>query len=120
MIEDESHVDPRNVADTDHFEEAMQYDFAKFLTTLSLLVLGGMLTLSQTADKHIAKPPVIAFVAGAIAMAGVFAVSAASSLAKVGSFGTKQRTTPRTLINCSIALLGIGAGGFLFMWWKTL
>ena len=120
MIDDESRVDPRNAADGGHFDEAMQYDFAKFLTTLALLVLGGILTISQTADQHIAKPPVIAFVAGTIALAGVFAVSAASSLAKVGSFGTRRRMSARTLINVSIALLGMGAGGFLFLWWKTL
>jgi hypothetical protein len=120
MIEDESSVDPKNQAGDEHFDEAILYDFAKFLTTLALLSLGGVLTVTQTADKSVAKPPVIAVVVGFIALAGVCAVSAASKLAKVHLSFRAERFTARHYLFAAIAFLGMGAGGFLTLWWKTL
>ena len=120
MIEDDSSVDPKGVADEEHFEQAMLYDFAKFLTTLALLMLGGVLTVTQTADKAVAKPPVIAIVVSFIALAGVCAISAAGKLAKVNLSLRVERFTPQHYLMGAIAFLGMGAGGFLMLWWKTL
>jgi hypothetical protein len=120
MIEDESSVDPKNQASDEHFDEAILYDFAKFLTTLALLMLGGVLTVTQTADKSVAKPPVIALVVGFIALAGVCAISGAGKLANVHLSIRADRFTPRHYLFASIAFLGMGAGGFLMLWWKTL
>jgi hypothetical protein len=121
MIEEDSSVDPRSVAHEDgHFEQALLYDFAKFLTTMALLMLGGVLTVTQTADKAIAKPPVVAMVMGFIAIAGVCAISAAGKLAKVNVGRDHPKFTPRNTLVAAIAFLGMGAGGFLTIWWKTL
>jgi hypothetical protein len=120
MIDDESQVDPRSVADTDHFDEALLYDFAKFLTTLALLALGGVLTLTQTAEAQLLKKPVVGFVLGAIALAGVTAVGAAATIAQGEGVKRKPRFTPLTQVRIATAFLGLGAGGFLMLWWKTL
>ena len=120
MIEDESSIDPKVVADESQFDEAMLYDFAKFLTTLALLMLGGVLTVTQTADRAVAKPPVIAIVVAFIAIAGVCAVSAAGKIAKVHLSYRAERLTARHYLFGAIAFLGMGAGGFLTIWWKTL
>ena len=120
MTDDESHVDPKSVAQTDHFGQALLYDYAKFLTTLSLLALGGVLTLTQTAEPKEMKKAVIAFVLGAIALAGIAAVSAAGAMVEAQSGGRQPRISARTQIKIATALLGVGAGGFLMMWWKTL
>ena len=49
MNDDDHRINPRDHADGDRYGETLLYDFAKFLTTLSLLLLGGMLTLSTAA-----------------------------------------------------------------------
>jgi hypothetical protein len=120
VIEDDSSVDPRTVADAERFDEAVLYDFAKFVTTLSLFALGGLLTLIQTADRATAKPPVVAFIVGAVALAGICGVGAASRIAKVGKPSRRKGTSPQTMLLIAIAFLGLGAGGFLMLWWKTL
>ena len=120
MSDDDSRIDPRSLAESDHFDEALLYDFSKFLTTLSLLALGGILTLTQTADEHVVKRPVVAFVAGAVALCGILAFSAASKLAKTGPVGRNERLTPQNMLRGAIAFLGLGAGGFLMLWWKSL
>ena len=112
MIDEETNVDAGH--------GALLYDFSKFLTTLSLLALGGVLTLTQTADNHVLKKPVVAMVVSFVALAGVCAFSAASKLAKVGTSRRKQRLTPQHYLLAAIAFLGMGAGGFLMMWWKSL
>ena len=119
MIEDDSSIDPKAVADADHFDEALLYDFAKFMTTLALLALGGMLTLIQTAGTHVAKKPVLAFVGGSVAVDGICAVSAAMKLAKVGQ-SRRKGLSAQTLLLVGVGLLGMGTGGFLFLWWKTI
>ena len=121
MIEEESNVDPKAVAEeSDNFGKAMLYDFAKFLTTMSLLVLGGVLTVTQTAHKAVAKPPVVAMVMGFIALAGIFSISAAGKLANVKIGKDHPRFTARDYLVAAVAFLGMGAGGFLTIWWKTL
>ncbi|GAA4029198.1 hypothetical protein GCM10022281_05410 [Sphingomonas rosea] len=98
----------------------LHYDFAKFLTTLSLLALGGVLTLAQTANKLVAKPPLIGFVAGCVALAGVFAVSAAARVAEVATTAGRRQMSPRIMLKTAILFLGMGAGGFLVLWWKSI
>ena len=120
MIEDESSADPKAAAGEERFDEALLYDFAKFLTTLALLILGGVLTVTQTADKSIAKPPVVAMVMAFIAIAGICALSAAGKIAKVSLKSGADRMTPRHYLMGAVAFLGMGAGGFLTLWWKTL
>jgi hypothetical protein len=121
MIDDDSSVDPKAVADDgEHFDEALLYDFAKFLTTLALLMLGGVLTITQTADKAIAKPPIVALVVLYIALAGTCAITAAGKIAKLQVGKGRKWVTTRQLLLGSIFFLGMGAGGFLTLWWKTL
>ena len=121
MIDDESSVDPKSVAHEDgQFGEAMLYDFAKFLTTLAVLMLGGVLTVTQTADKAIAKPPVVAMVVLFIALAGICAISAAGKIARLQVGTGKEKVTARHALLASIFFLGMGSGGFLTLWWKTL
>ena len=119
MIEDETQVDPKDAAHGDHFDEALLYDFSKFMTTLALLALGGMLTLIETAGTHVAKKPVLGFVGGSIALAGICAVSAAMKLAKIGS-SRRKGLSAQTLLLAGVGLLGMGTGGFLYLWWKTI
>ena len=66
---------------------SLHYDFAKFLTTLSLVALGGVLGLTEKIDPSFAKPVIVGFVAGSIGLAGVSALSAAAGIAGVAVVG---------------------------------
>ena len=120
MNDDESRVDPKGMAADDHYGEALLYDFAKFVTTLAILAVGGVLTITQTADPKDVKPVVVAFVLGAIALAGVLSVSTASALAEARSAGQEPRAGLRGMMKAATGLLGVGTGGFLMMWWDSL
>jgi len=69
MMEEESSVDPKAHASPDSFGETLLYDFAKFQTTLSILTLGGVLTISQAADPTDVKPGNVIMAVIAIAFA---------------------------------------------------
>ena len=121
MNEDEGHrIAPRDHAEGDRYGETLLYDFAKFLTTLSLLVLGGMLTLSAAARQGDLKIFNIIFVTVAIALAGMIAFVSANSIADARSGGREPSHHIRTLMKAATGLIGVGLGGFLAMWLDSL
>ena len=70
-MNDESELaDPRTVAPDLRYGETLLYDFSKFMTTLSLLALGGVLTLIQAADRADVPLVNILLVLGTIAAPG--------------------------------------------------
>ena len=118
MMEEETRLEPK--PDADRYGESLLYDFAKFLTTLSILALGGVLTLTQTANRSDIKTFNIVMAIGAIALAGTLVVTTANSIAYARA---SAQDLPRSLyryIVASMALLGMGMGVFLFMWMDTL
>jgi hypothetical protein len=121
MIEEtESHIEPRHVAPEKQYGETMLYDIAKFVTTLALLAIGGVLTLTQTAPKGVYQPIYLLLVLSAIALAAVLAFAVAFSLADVRWSGREPSRRLSLLIQAATSLLGLGTGGFVWMWWNTL
>ena len=121
MIEDtESHIEPRRLVPEGHYGESLIYDLAKFVTTLALLATGGVLTLAQTAPKGVYRPIFLLLALAAIALAGVLAFAAAFSLAEVRWRGGEPSRRLSLLIQAATSLLGLGTGGFVWMWWSTL
>ncbi len=120
MNEESEIVDPKAAASRDRYGETLLYDFAKFLTTMSLLALGGVLTLVQTADTSDVKLFNIIFVLSAIALAGILSISTASSLVDARAAGKEPLPQLKTVVKVAMALLGIGTGGFLMMWLDAL
>jgi len=121
MIEDsETGVAPRDHAPADRYGESLLYDFAKFLISLSLLVLGAMLTLSQAARDGDLKLFNIILVLGALALAAVTAFMVANALVDARSRSKEPSPRLPTYLKIATALLGIGIGGFLKLWVDTL
>ena len=120
MSDESEIVDPKAAVSHDRYGETLLYDFAKFLTTMSLLALGGMLTLVQTADRSDVKLFNIILVLSAIAVAGILSISTASSLVDARAAGKEPHPQLKTMIKAAMALLGIGTGGFLMMWVDAL
>jgi hypothetical protein len=118
--ETESHIEPRHLMPEGHYGETLIYDLAKFLTTLALLATGGVLTLTQTAPKGVYAPIFLLLALGAIASAGALAFGVAFSLAEVRWSGREPSRRLSILIQAATSLLGLGTGGFVWMWWNTL
>ena len=116
----ESRVDPRDHAPAQHYGETLLYDLAKFLTTLSLLAIGGILSLTQAAARGLYQPNFVLLVLGAIALAGVMAFGTAFSLAEARAKHRDPHARLSLLLQAATSLLGLGTGGFVWMWWTTL
>ena len=119
MSDEESPVDPKALAPVDRYAESLLYDFSKFLTTLSLLSLGGVLSLTQAANRADVKLFNIALVLGTISLAGVLALSTANGLVEARAAGSEPKPHLRRWIQGAMALLCIGMGGFIMMWWDN-
>jgi hypothetical protein len=120
MIDEDKPVELKPGSDAERYGESLLYDFSKFLTTLSILALGGVLTLTQTADRSDIKTMNIVMAVIAIALAGTLAVTTANSIAYARA---SSQALPRHLhryILAAMGLLGMGMGSFLFMWMDTL
>jgi hypothetical protein len=113
-------VTPRDHAGAEHYGETLLYDFAKFLTTLSLLVLGGMLTLSGTADAGDLKFFNIVFVSASVAFAGMLAFTIANSVVSARAIGKEPPAYLTKVLKGAMGLIGMGLGGFLMMWLDVL
>ena len=99
--------------------ELVLYDYFKHLTTLSLLVLGGILTISQTAKGAAMKAPGAMIVAGVVTLAGVIAFSGASEIARAQAQGDEPKRLELYRKSAPV-VLSLGVGMFLFMFQKVL
>lgn len=110
----------REQSQGDHYGETLLYDFAKTLTSLSILVLGGVLTLAGT--DRAAEIPLFSMVltSGSIALAGMLALSTVFAI--VEARAKRREPSPRLLLLIKTAnfLLGIGVGGFMIIWLESL
>ena len=98
------------------YGEGLLYDLAKFLTTLSLLALGGVLTIADTADTNDIPLFNIAMITIALSLAAVLSVATASSIAIGRWSGVENKSNFSRFVQATIALLGVGLGMFFFMW----
>ena len=104
----------------DHYGEALLYDYGKFLTTLSLLVLGGILTLSQSDGLEGVKPSNLAVVIICIVMGGLSALSIVHSIVSARQSGKAPNHRLRFYMLAAPLGLGLGLGGFINIFWNAL
>ena len=100
--------------------DAMLYDWFKHLTSLSLLTLGGVLSLSQVAEASAIKPASLIVVLILVSLAGVMAFSAADQLVHSRLKGLPLPRQVEWMQRASPALLGMGLGAFLYVFLKAL
>lgn len=95
------------------------YDYFKHLTTLSLLVLGGILTLTQTDRGAEMKLPGVLIVVGVVTLAGVVAFSGSGEIARAHFHGEAPKRVD-LYRKAAPVILSVGVGMFLFMFRKAL
>ena len=95
------------------------YDYFKHLTTMSLLILGGILTLSQTDEAEELKLPLLVMVVVVVATAGAISFSGASEIARAQFQGAQPKRLD-FYRKAAPAILSIGVGMFLMMFLKAI
>ena len=103
LLEEFADVDSENVS----------YDYFKNLTSLSVVTLGGILTLSEKVFADQISPPQMFIAAGLIAGGGIVALQCQADIVQI-SRGKKQPTVwLRYGHRLAPALFGGGIGAFL-------
>ena len=95
--------------------ELLLYDYFKHLTTLALLALGGILTLSEIADREDVKPWLLAAVLITISLGGIAAFGGAGEIVRGRHTGTARHKSVGFYRRAAPILLAIGVGMFLSM-----
>ena len=116
MMDDDKQLDLLHEADRDRYAEGLLYDQGKFLTTLSLLAVGGVLTIADSADSADIKPTSIIMVTCVLFLAAVLAASTSATIAFDRSSGKPMKRHLHYYILATVSLLGMGLGMFIFMW----
>ncbi len=116
----ESTVNVRGHAPDGRYGETLLYDFAKTLTSLSLLVLGGVLTLGGTQQATDIPLSGLVLTSGAIALAGMLALSTVFGIVKARAEDREPPKNLLLLIKSANFLFGVGLGAFMLIWLESL
>ena len=100
--------------------ELLLYDYFKHLTTLSLLTLGGVLTVAQVADRTDVKPWLLVVVLLTISLAGVLSYSGAGEIVRARYTQTARYKSLELYRRVAPILLAVGVGMFLSMFVDTM
>lgn len=96
------------------------YDYSKHLLSLALLGLGGIVSLAQSPQGQKLPPPVVSMILVCLALSGFAALTCSAAILRA-----RQRDLPVgkiawTSSQLAMMFLGIGVGGFIVVWIKTL
>ena len=103
-------------ADGPHYGEALLYDLGKFMTTLSLFAIGGVLTIADTSDRADVKTGNLIMITVALALAAALSASTAGSIAYSRYTGKPMPQYLHLYTKSAFVLLGVGLGMFISMW----
>ena len=95
------------------------YDYFKHLTTLSLLILGGILTLTQTPRGSELKLPGVLIVVAVVTIAGIVSFASSGEIARAHFHGEAPKRVD-LYRKIAPAILSLGVGMFLYMFGKAL
>ena len=103
-------------SDADRYGEGLLYDLGKFLTSLSLFAIGGVLTVADTAKPGDVKAFNLITITLALAGAAVLGASTSGTIAYGRFTGKPLSRHLHNYARGSFMLLGVGLGMFIAMW----
>lgn len=115
MIEDDTPV-PRQ---SDHPDRALYYDFFKWITTLSLVAIGGVFSLVTQSD-FVFQPIDLIVVLAALSIAALTGLSGVTQQITLARDPVKLAKRNKLLQNIAQLFLGIGAGYFVMLFSEKL
>jgi hypothetical protein len=107
-------------ASLDDSAELLQYDFCKHLTSLAILVLGGVLIVAKDFDPADVKPWSILIAMALVSLGGVCAFSSSSEIVRARSSGTSPKKSQRILMQAGAGFLATGTGYFMALFSDSL
>lgn len=99
---------------------ALLYDWFKHLTSLSLLTLGGVLSLVQGTDGAPIKKGLLIIVLVCVVTSGIFSFSGAAQVVKSRTEGTPLPASMRLTQAIVGFALSAGVGAFIYIFVSTL
>ena len=118
MIEEESKLPVE--APEQRYAEGLLYDYSKFVTTLSMLALGGVLSLTPSAATGGFSTKSLIPIVLSISAGGIVALSTANALVDARASGKEPSRWLALHIKAAMAFVGIGLGAFLYLWLDAL
>ena len=118
MTDDDATVRPRSGDEAD--PEVLLYDYSKYLLTLALLVLGGVLSLTQGPDAAAISRKSLIVIIVLLAVSGVSSLSAANEVVRARTERRAVRARSRYFSQAAMGTLGMGVGAFLSVWVEAL
>ncbi len=100
--------------------DALLYDWFKHLTSLSLLTLGGILSISQMVAQGGFKKHTVIGLLVAVGLSGVIGFTGAESIVQARTSGTPLPKSMNLMRKVGSASLGIGVGAFLYIFTKAV
>jgi hypothetical protein len=100
--------------------ELLQYDFCKHLTSLAILVLGGVLIVAKDFDPADVKPTAILIAMALVALGGVCAFGSSSEIVRARSRGTKPKKSQKLFMQAGAGFLATGTGYFMALFADSL
>jgi hypothetical protein len=115
MIEDDT-TQPAEPRDG----ELLLYDYFKYLTSLVLITLGGLLIVMKDFDPTDVKPGAIVTTLLIVSLSGVLSFGGAGEIARARYLGRPVKPSVNVARIVAPALLAIGFGHFLAMFVDSL
>ena len=100
--------------------DLLVYDFFKHLTSLAILILGGVLIVAQAAVSADIKRGLLVAILVLISAGGILAFSGSIEIVRSRSTGTPARRSLRWSRMLAPALMAVGVGMFLSMFIDSL
>jgi hypothetical protein len=100
--------------------EALLYDWFKHLTSLSLLTLGGILSISQLVTQGGFKKHTIVALLVSVGLSGVIGFTGAESIVHARTSGSPLPRSVHLMRKIGSASLGLGVGAFLYIFIKAV
>jgi len=116
MIDDEE----TSLKSVERDSELLLYDYFKYLTSLVLLTLGGMLIVMKDFDSEDVKPQMVISAILVISAAGVLAFSGSAEIVRSRFTGLPATRSVKFARAGAPALLAFGIGLFLAMFIDSL
>lgn len=120
MTTEENTVDIQRNGSHERHGETLLCDYAKYLTTIVLLALCGVLSIGRSDAFKAASPQQLVMVVGLVGFGGAMSLHTAMTIAlkrAAGEAPPPHRT--RIHIWLDVAGIGLGLGAFLAIFWEV-
>ena len=111
-------IDGDDVAGSDHGATLLLYDWFKHVTTLSLVTLGGVLTILQGEDP--VRPGTLASIIVLVAIAGILGFDGQNRILKARLTGQPLPRSLAYIRPAAVLSYGVGVGVFLSLFMESI